>query len=85
MPVWALARVRGSAPEREWLLYLHSPEEDRPNVEIELPDFGDICMPATREGAHYLVSEEPKSVRALMGDGSLDDAVPACRTESEDS
>lgn len=40
LPVFSLALVQGQPGARRWLVYAHSPLQDRPGVEITLPDFG---------------------------------------------
>jgi hypothetical protein len=55
--VWAFAYELGKAPQREWLLYVQSPREDRQAVEVKLPGFGDVAVDVTRSGAFYHLQE----------------------------
>jgi len=47
------ALVRGGAPARRWLVYAHSPLEDRRGVEITPPEFGEVTVDVPRTGAFY--------------------------------
>lgn len=54
---------------RHWLLYAHSPLEDRHNLGIRLPEFGDVKVP--QAGAFYLVDEHGrKPVERLRRTGT---------------
>ena len=57
IPVFSLALVRGDKETRRWLVYAHSPLEDRKDVTITVPDFGKITVDVPRSGAFYLVKE----------------------------
>ncbi|MHC4227259.1 MAG: hypothetical protein ACYSW0_07490, partial [Planctomycetota bacterium] len=57
IPVFSMALVRGDEGTRRWLIYAHSPLEDRQDVTITLPDFGKITVDVPRAGAFYLVNE----------------------------
>jgi len=65
IPVFSLALVRGEEVSREWLLYAHSPLEDRRRVEVTVPEFGPVTIDVPRAGAFYLVEEQGKSVKPL--------------------
>jgi len=58
IPVFSLALVRGDEGSREWLVYAHSPLEDRRRVEVTVPDFGPLTIDVPRAGAFYLVEEQ---------------------------
>jgi hypothetical protein len=58
--VWAFAYELGTAPKREWLLYVQSPREDRKAVEVKVPGFGDVAVDVTRSGAFYHLQEGQK-------------------------
>ena len=64
-PVFALALALGDRPQREWLVYAHSPLRERRNVEISIPDYGRIHANVGRYGNFYLVSEKNGEVRLL--------------------
>jgi hypothetical protein len=63
IPVFSLALVRGEAGARRWLLYAHSPLENRRSVKITLPDFGDVTVDVPRAGAFFVVEETDGKVR----------------------
>ncbi len=62
LPVFSLALVRVEKGSRRWLLYAHSPLENRQNVAITLPDFGPVTVDVPRAGAFYLIQEQNKQV-----------------------
>jgi hypothetical protein len=57
IPVFSLALVRGEAGKRRWLLYAHSPLEDRREVRITVPDYEHVIVDVPRAGAFYLIEE----------------------------
>jgi len=63
LPVFSIALVRCDIGQRRWLLYAHSPLEDRRNVKITLPEYGEVTVDVPRAGAFYVVDEQSKSVR----------------------
>jgi hypothetical protein len=65
VPVFALALVRGEPGARRWLLYAHSPLEDRPEVEITIPAYGAVTVDVPRAGAFYLVGERSRKVAPI--------------------
>lgn len=62
IPVFSLALVRGRQGERRWLVYAHSPLENRDDVTITVPEFGKMTVDVPREGAFYLVDEAGSAV-----------------------
>jgi hypothetical protein len=62
IPVFSLALVTGEKGNRRWLVYAHSPLEDRKNVEITIPDYGKITVDVPVAGAFYVVDEKSKKV-----------------------
>ena len=54
---WAFAYELGQTPDREWLLYVQSPREDRKEVEVKVPGFGDTSVDVPRTGAFYHLRE----------------------------
>ena len=62
IPVFSLALVRGDRGKRRWLLYGHSPLEDRRDVTITLPEFGKITIDIPRAGAFYVIDELDRTV-----------------------
>lgn len=57
IPVFALARVIGSAPNREWLVYAQSPLQERTGVVITVPGYGNITTDVSVEGTYVHVKE----------------------------
>jgi hypothetical protein len=58
LPVFSLARVTGDPGRRRWLVYAHSPLEDRNGVRITIPGCANpITVDVPRKGAFYVVSE----------------------------
>lgn len=65
IPLFSMALVRGDTGQRQWLLYAHSPLEDRMNVKITLPEFGEVTMDVPRAGVFCVVDERSKGVKQL--------------------
>ena len=57
LPVFSLALALGDPGARRWLLYAHSPLEDRHGVRIAIPGFGEVCVDTPRVGAFYVIEE----------------------------
>jgi hypothetical protein len=66
LQVFSLALVLGEAPEREWLIYAHSPLKNMDNVSIDLPGYGRVAAYVTPAGCFYHVTEESRSVEKLF-------------------
>jgi hypothetical protein len=60
--VFSLALVRGEPGSRRWLLYAHSPLENRRQVKITIPEFGEVTVDVTRAGTFHLVEERTRKV-----------------------
>jgi hypothetical protein len=69
IPVFALALVVGTAPNREWLVYANAPRQARLGVEITLPGYGIITVDAPQSGSFYHVKENGKQVQAVVKGG----------------
>jgi hypothetical protein len=65
IPVFSMALVRGDTGQRQWLLYAHSPLEDRRNVKITLPEYGEVTSDVPRAGAFYVVDEQKETIKQL--------------------
>jgi hypothetical protein len=65
IPVFSLALVCGESGSRRWLLYAHSPLENRRDVGITIPDFGEVTVDVPRAGAFYLVEERSRQVQVV--------------------
>jgi len=55
--VFALALVQGERPDRQWLIYAHSPHGDRRSVKLRVPHYRPITVSVSRAGSFYLVDE----------------------------
>jgi len=62
IPVFSMALIQGKAGERRWLVYAHSPLEDRRDVRITVPEYGETTVDVPRAGAFYIVREEQATV-----------------------
>jgi len=71
IPVFSLALVRGDEGTRRWLVYAHSPLEDRQGVTITVPGFGKITVDVPRAGAFCLLSEPDRTVKPVVAPGLL--------------
>jgi len=69
-PVWAFALKKGVTPNREWLVYVQSPEENLTNITITVPDFEDVSLDATQEGNFYTLTESKTQNIAKIGTNS---------------
>lgn len=67
IPVFSLAFVTGEKNNRRWLVYAHSPLQDRKNVEITIPEYGKITVDVPVAGAFYEVDEKTKQVQPVSG------------------
>lgn len=75
IPVFSLALViQEEGPEhdrqpmmRQWLLYAHSPLEDRNDVRITIPEYGEVEVDVPRSGAFYLIEEASGGIEEITG------------------
>jgi hypothetical protein len=65
LPVLSMALVLGEPGSRRWLVYAHSPLEDRRAVEITLPEHGKVKVDVPRAGTFYQVRERDGVVEAV--------------------
>jgi hypothetical protein len=65
IPVYSIAFVDGTKGNRRWLVYAHSPLQDRNNVEITIPDYGKITVDVPVAGAFYTVDEKSKAIQMV--------------------
>jgi hypothetical protein len=65
IPVFSLALEQGGEGTRRWLVYAHSPLDDRKNVIVTVPGFGDVTIDAPRAGTFYLVEERGKKITPI--------------------
>lgn len=67
LPVFSLALVLGEKPEREWLVYAHSPRRNLENVKIDVPGYGFIKATVPPGGSFYLVREKGSVLTRVAG------------------
>ena len=60
-----LALVEGEPGSRRWLVYAHSPLEDRRDVEVTLPEWGKLTVDVPSAGAFYVVEERGGKAKRL--------------------
>lgn len=65
VPVFSLALVRGEAPKRQWLVYAHSPVQQRENVKLTIPDYREIAVDVSVGGSFYLVEEATGRIKPV--------------------
>lgn len=65
IPVFSLALRKGETPKRQWLVYGHSPLGDRQNVQLTIPEYGDIRVDIAIGGTYYLIDEETGKIQQL--------------------
>ncbi len=65
IPVFSLTLVLGEKGTRRWLVYAHSPLEDRSDVGITVPDYEKITVDVPRAGAFYHVQESSKTLMSI--------------------
>jgi len=58
IPVFSMALVLGEKGSRRWLLYAHSPLENRRSVEITIPEYRKVKVDVPRYGLFYLLQEK---------------------------
>jgi len=63
--VFSLALVQGKAPNRQWLVYAHSPLADRKAVGVTIPDYKRITIDISVAGTFYQVAETTGTVEPL--------------------
>ena len=65
LPVFALALVKDRAPQRQWLVYAHSPLGVRQGVQINIPGYRSVTVNVTVGGSFYLLDEKAQRVQQL--------------------
>jgi hypothetical protein len=66
IPVFSLALVEGAKGNRRWLVYAHSPVQERKDVEITVPDYGKVTVDVPVAGAFYVVNEKARSITPVQ-------------------
>lgn len=65
IPVWAFALVKGEAPNREWLIYVQSPDESIENITLTIPRHEDVLVTSSTNGNFYVIGELNTQVDAI--------------------
>ncbi|MCI0660981.1 MAG: hypothetical protein L0220_07905 [Acidobacteria bacterium] len=65
LPVYALALIKGNAPQRKWLLYAHSPLGPRQNVQISIPGYRAVTVNVSVGGSFYSVDEASRKTEEI--------------------
>ena len=68
IPVFSLCLEKGVTPQREWLVYLHSPLGKHDKVKLTIPNYRDIEVDSNPSGNYYLVQEKSKTVKPLIAE-----------------
>jgi hypothetical protein len=65
LQVFALALVRGKAPNRQWLVYAHAPLGGKKAVPVTIPEYKPVALDIPVAGAFYQVAESAGTVEPL--------------------
>ncbi|MEA2110994.1 MAG: hypothetical protein U9P71_02985 [Campylobacterota bacterium] len=79
--VWAVALSLGEAPNREWLLYVQSPEGDQENISVNVPGYKEVIVDSNKEGAFYVIEEAQSSTQTIATRTAA--LVPAVTPDTE--
>jgi hypothetical protein len=66
IPIFSIAYVTGKEPNRRWLIYAHSPLENRTNVKITIPLFDTVTVDITRAGVFYTIDEKARKITPIL-------------------
>ncbi len=66
LQVFALALVKGAAPDRQWLLYAHAPNGERRSVLITIPGYKQVPVDVSVGGSFYLVDERLNQLQLIQ-------------------
>ena len=67
--VFAVALMKGKAPNREWLLVAHAPDGERRSVAVQIPEYSEVLVDVGPEGVYYHVRESSASVKLISTGG----------------
>jgi hypothetical protein len=65
IPVFALARVRGTAPQRQWLIYAHAPLGAVQGAVLTLPELGPVTADIPLAGGFLEVDEATRAAKPV--------------------
>ena len=65
IPVFSMAMLQDEKGAEQWLVYAHSPLEDRQDVTIIVPEFGKVTVDVPCAGAFYLIELSNKKVKSI--------------------
>ena len=57
VPFWSIARVLGTAPDREWLIITHAPSGDVSGVTVTIPGYQDVVLNGSVGGEYWHLVE----------------------------
>lgn len=73
--VFSLAHVIGTAPSRQWLLYVEATVKDFDKVTITIPGYKDVIVPAVSSGSFYVLDEAKNTVTPVAVQNSSDRVI----------
>lgn len=85
IPVWAFALVKGEAPNREWLVYVQSPDGDVSGVTVSIPRYGDVLVDGSETGSFYGLKENSTTIKIKSINVSTDVIVDNSKTGNVES
>ena len=56
--VWSFALLKGESPNREWLVYVQSPEGNISDLTVTIPTYQDIKVDSSVNGQFYILSDD---------------------------
>jgi hypothetical protein len=80
--VWAIALEVGTAPDREWLLYVQSPNGVEEDITVSIPGYKDVIVDSNIEGAFYIIEETPED-EAVVQTRVADTNTTTTQTDSQ--
>jgi len=63
--VWAFTLIKGTRPNRQWLVYAQSPENNLSDITITIPNFRNIMVNVTQKGSFYIVDENMSNTKLI--------------------
>ena len=64
--VWAFALEKGVTPNREWLIYVQSPEGNLSDITLTVPDVSYISVNSSQNGNFYTINESALQQTILL-------------------
>ena len=63
--VWSFALVKGTAPNREWLIFTQSPETEMSNVTVTIPEHEDVLIDSDKNGKFFILLENDNQLNPM--------------------